>query len=212
MIPRILVVAFRKGLGESGFVEGQNVTIEYRWAFGQYGQLPAMAAEFVRRPVSIIVATGGEPAALAAQAATSTIPIIFAIGGDPVRQGLAANFIRPGGNTTGITLLTNQLEPKRLGLLRQLVPQAATIGFLLNPSFSPSASQLTDVQDAARAMALQIQSCQRTPMARLTRPSKLSLDERIAALAVAASHSSTPPCQARGFGGALCGAHDLPLS
>src|SRR6478672_6267436 len=128
-----LVEAFRQGLKESGVIDGQNVTVEYRWALGQYGRLPAIAAEFARRPVAVIVATGGEPAALAAKTASSTVPIVFSIGGDPVKQGLAASFNRPGGNSTGITLLTNQLEPKRLGLLRQLVPQATTIGFLLNP-------------------------------------------------------------------------------
>jgi len=113
-----LVAAFRKGPGEHGFAEGQNVTIEYRWALGQYDRLPAMAAEFVRRPVTILAATGGEPAALAAKAATSIIPIVFAIGGDPVKLGLAASYNRPGGNATGINILTNTLEPKRLGLLR----------------------------------------------------------------------------------------------
>jgi putative tryptophan/tyrosine transport system substrate-binding protein len=130
-----LVAALRKGLSESGFIEGQNVTIESRWAIGQYDRLSAMAQEFVRRPVAVLVATGGEPAALAAKAATSTIPIVFTIGGDPVSQGLAATFSHPGGNSTGITFLTTQLEPKRLALLHQLVPQATTIGSLLNPSF-----------------------------------------------------------------------------
>jgi putative ABC transport system substrate-binding protein len=151
-----LVGAFHKGLGENGFIDGRNVTVEPSWAGGQYERLPAMAAEFVRRQVTVIVATGGEPAALAAEAATATIPIVFAIGGDPVRQGLASSLSRPGGNATGITLLTNQLEPKRLGLLRQWFPQARTIGFLLNSSFPPSEGQLKDVQAAARAIDLQI--------------------------------------------------------
>jgi putative tryptophan/tyrosine transport system substrate-binding protein len=151
-----LVEAFRRGLNETGFIDGQNVTVEYRWALGEYGRLPAIAAEFARRPVAVIVATGGEPAALAAKTASSTVPIVFSIGGDPIKQGLAASFKRPGGNSTGITLLTNQLEPKRLGLLRQLVPQATTIGFLLNPSYPPSEGQLKDAEEAARAMKQQI--------------------------------------------------------
>ncbi len=137
-----LVAAFRRGLGEGGFVEGQNVTIEYRWALGQYDRLPALAAELVRRPVAILATTGGEPAALAAKAATSTIPIVFLIGGDPVKLGLAASYNRPGGNATGMNILTATLEPKRLGLLRELVPRAATIGVLLNPKFQPAESQL----------------------------------------------------------------------
>jgi putative ABC transport system substrate-binding protein len=125
-----LVAAFRRGLGENGFVEGQNVTIEYRWALGQYDRLPAMAAEFVRRPVTVLTTTGGEPSALAAKAATSTIPIVFAIGGDPIKQGLVASYNRPGGNATGVSLLTSPVEPKRIGMLHELVPQATTIGFL----------------------------------------------------------------------------------
>jgi putative tryptophan/tyrosine transport system substrate-binding protein len=151
-----LVEAFRRGPSEAGFVEGQNVTIEYRFALGQYDRLPAMAAEFVQRPVAVIATTGGEPTALAAKAATSTIPIVFAVGSDPVKQGLAASFNRPGGNATGIALLTNQLEPKRLGLLRELVPHANTVGLLLNPSFPAAESQLSDMQDAAHAMNLPI--------------------------------------------------------
>jgi putative ABC transport system substrate-binding protein len=105
-----LMAAFHKGLGEIGFVDGRNVTVETSWALGQYDRLPAMAAELVRRQVAVIVAVGGEPAALAAKAATSTIPIVFSIGGDPITQGLAASLSHPGGNMTGITLLTAQLE------------------------------------------------------------------------------------------------------
>jgi putative ABC transport system substrate-binding protein len=181
-----LVVAFRKGLGESGLVEGQNVTIEYRWAVGQYDRLPAMAAELVRRPVSVLVTTGGEPAALAAKAATSTIPIVFAIGGDPVRQGLVASLNVPGGNSTGITLLTNLLEPKRLGLLRQLVPQAATIGFLVNPSFPPSAIQVKDAEEAARALRMRVHVLRADTDADIDAAFETIARERIPALAVAA--------------------------
>src|SRR5260221_1782765 len=151
-----LVAAFRRGLGEGGFVEGQNVTIEYRWALGQYDRLPALAAELVRRPVAILATTGGEPAARAAKAATSTIPIVFLIGGDPVKVGLAASYNRPGGNATWMNILTTTLEPKRLGLLRELVPQAATIGVLLNPNFPSAETQLRGLQEAARAIGLRV--------------------------------------------------------
>jgi putative ABC transport system substrate-binding protein len=114
-----LVAAFRAGLQTGGgYVEGQNVTIEYRWAEGQYGRLPELAIDLVRRGVVVLVATGGEPSALAAKAATSTIPIVFSIGGDPVKFGLVASLGRPGGNTTGVSLLTTAPEGKRLGLLK----------------------------------------------------------------------------------------------
>jgi putative ABC transport system substrate-binding protein len=151
-----LIAAFQRGLAESDYVEGRNVTIEYRFADGQYDRLPAMAAELVRLPVTVIATTGGEPSALAAKAATSTIPIVFALGSDPVRQGLVVGINRPGGNVTGITSLTNEMEPKRLGLLRELVPHARSIGLLLNASFPQAGSQLSDVQRAAAAMNLPI--------------------------------------------------------
>jgi putative ABC transport system substrate-binding protein len=137
-----LIAAFQHGLAESGFVEGRNVSFEYHFAIGQYDRLPAMATELVRRSVAVIAATGGEPSVQAAKAATSTIPIVFATGVDPVKQGLVASFNRPGGNITGIVLFANQLEPKRLGLLRDLAPQASTVGILLNPSFAASERQL----------------------------------------------------------------------
>jgi putative ABC transport system substrate-binding protein len=143
-------------LAENGYVEGQNVAIEYRWAEGQYDRLPALAAELVGRSVALLVAVGGDPAALAAKAATSTIPIVFIIGNDPVKLGLVASYNRPGGNVTGINILTNTLEAKRLGLLHELVPQATTIGYLLNPNFSPAARELDDMQEAARASGLQL--------------------------------------------------------
>jgi putative ABC transport system substrate-binding protein len=182
-----LVVAFRKGLGEQGFVEGQNVLIEYRWALGQYDRLPAMAAELIRHPVTVLVATGGEPAAFAAKAATSTIPIVFAVGGDPVTEGLAASLSRPGGNATGLTLLTNLLEPKRLGLLRELVPAAATIGFLLNPNFPPAEQQLADVQDAARTINLKIHALRANTEREIDAAFETVRDQHIGAVAVAAA-------------------------
>jgi len=181
-----LVAAFRKGLGETGFVEGRNVTIEWSFALGQYDRLPAMAAEFARRPVAVIVATGGEPAALAAKSATASIPIVFSIGGDPTKLGLAASFNHPGGNSTGSTLLTNQLEPKRLSLLRQLVPQAQTIGFLVNPSFSPSANQVRDAEETARAMKQQIRILRADTDDEIDAAFETVTREGIGALAVAA--------------------------
>ena len=154
-IPHLLA-AFRRGLAENGYVEEQNLTIEYRWALGEYDRLPGLAAELAGRPVLVIVAAGGEPAALAAKAATSTIPIAFVIGGDPVTAGLAASYNRPGGNATGISIMTSTLDPKRLGLLHELVPRAATVGALLNPNFPGFEGQLKDMQEAARTIGVQI--------------------------------------------------------
>jgi putative ABC transport system substrate-binding protein len=145
-----------------------------------------MAAEFARRPVAVIASTGGEPAAMAAKAATSTIPVVFAIGGDPVKQGLAKSFNRPDGNLTGIVLFAQQLEPKRLGLLRELVPQASPVGLLLNPRFPASASQLSDVQDAARAMNLPIHVLRADTDREIDAAFENVARERIPALMVAA--------------------------
>jgi putative tryptophan/tyrosine transport system substrate-binding protein len=181
-----LVAAFRRGLGEHGFVEGQNVTIEYRWALGQYDRLPAMVTELVRRSVTVLTTTGGEPAALAAKAATSTIPIVFTVGGDPVQQGLVASYNRPGGNATGVSLLTSPVEPKRLGLLRELVPQATTIGFLLNPNLPQSGSQLSDMQEAARTINLQLYVLRASTEGEIDSAFETVAPQRIQALAVAA--------------------------
>jgi putative ABC transport system substrate-binding protein len=181
-----LLAAFRRGLGEHGFVEGQNVTIEYRWALGRYDRLQEMATELVRRPVAVLTATGGEPSALAAKAATSTIPIVFSIGGDPVKQGLVASYNRPGGNATGVSLLTSPLEQKRLGLLRELVPQATTMGFLLNPTLPQSGSQLSDIQEAARTLNLQIHVLRASTDHEIDSAFETVAPQRIQALAVAA--------------------------
>jgi putative ABC transport system substrate-binding protein len=181
-----LVVAFQKGLGEGGFVEGQNVIIEYRWALGQHDRLPALAVELVGKPVAVLVSTGGESAALAGKAATSTIPIAFIIGGDPVKVGLAASYNRPGGNATGISILTAMLDPKRLGILHQLVPQAPTIAVLLNPNFPLYESQLRNVQEAARNVGLQIHALRASADHEIDAAFETVAQQRIAALIVAA--------------------------
>jgi putative ABC transport system substrate-binding protein len=152
-----LVAAFRAGLQTGGYVEGQNLTIEYRWAEGQYDRLPALAADLVERRVAVLVAVGGEPSALAAKAATSTIPIVFSVGGDPVKVGLVASLNRPGGNATGVSLLTTTPEAKRLGLLHEVTPNAAVFGVLINPNYQEAGAQAREVQEAARVINRRIQ-------------------------------------------------------
>jgi len=151
-----LVAAFRRGLGETGYVEDRNITIEYRWAEGQLDRLPALAADLVRRQVAVIVATGGTASGLAVKAATSTIPVVFTSSGDPVKEGLVASLNRPGGNATGLVVLLTAMEGKRLGLLREMVPTATLIAVLLNPGVPTFETQLNDVQEAARAVGQQI--------------------------------------------------------
>ena len=153
-----LLRAFRQGLKDTGYVEGENVAIEYRWAENQMDRLPALAAELVRRQVAVIATTAGPAPAFAAKAATTTIPIVFIAGEDPVRLGLVASLARPGGNLTGINFVVGELTAKRLEFLRELVPAAARVAVLVNPANAANAdSTLRDLGPAVRAMGLQIQ-------------------------------------------------------
>jgi putative ABC transport system substrate-binding protein len=149
--------AFRKGLAETGFVEGQNVTVEYHWLDGRYEKLPALLADLVRRRVAVIATPGSPPATLAAKAATSTIPIVFGVSEDPVKLGLVASLARPGGNATGVNFFSQELIAKRLALLHELVPRAVRIAVLVNPANTSAAeSTLRDLPDAARSLGLEI--------------------------------------------------------
>jgi putative tryptophan/tyrosine transport system substrate-binding protein len=150
------VSAFRQGLGETGYVEDQNVAIEFRWAEGQHNRLPALAADLAGRSVNVIVAPGGAPAALAAKSATTTIPIVFEMGADPIAMGLIATLNRPGGNLTGVTSLNVQVTPKRLEILCEVVPTATLIAVLLNPTSPTAASQLRNLQAGADALGVQL--------------------------------------------------------
>ena len=151
-----LVAGFRKGLNEAGYVESQNVTVEYHWLEGQFDRLPALMADLARRRVTVIATPSGNLAAIAAKAATTTIPIVFSVGEDPVKLGLVDSLARPGGNATGINMFTVELIAKRLGLLHELVPKAVRIGVLVNPANTPIAeATLRDIPEAARVLGLQ---------------------------------------------------------
>jgi len=151
------VSAFREGLKQAGYVDGQNIAIEFRWADGHYDRLPALAMDLVRQRVAVIAALGGQASALAAKAATSTIPVVFDAGEDPVKLGLVASFSKPGGNVTGINILTNEIEAKRLGLLHELIPTALTIAMIGHPDTRANDVVLEDLQTAASALGLKLQ-------------------------------------------------------
>jgi putative ABC transport system substrate-binding protein len=151
-----LVAAFLRGLRDQGYVDGQNVALEYRWGEGRYEQLPAPAADLVGRQVSVLVTAGGAQAAQAAKGATTSIPIVFATGDDPVKLGLVASLNQPDGNATGVAVFVTSLLPKRLQLLRELIPTASTIGLLMNPAGPAADRQLVEAQDAARALGVRL--------------------------------------------------------
>jgi putative ABC transport system substrate-binding protein len=176
--------AIRQGLIETGYVEGQNVLIEYRWAEGHYDRLPALAADLVGRHVSVIVPIGGAPPTVAAQAATSTIPIVFNMTADPLKLGVVASLNRPGGNVTGIAMLGVELEAKRLELLHEVVPTATLIGVLVNQTNLQTDIQLKDVQKAARAISQQLLILNASTEQELEAAFKMSTRERTGALLV----------------------------
>src|SRR5262249_45465543 len=152
----LLVAGFRKGLNEAGYVESQNVTVEYHWLEGQFDRLPALMADLARRRVAVIATPNGNLAAIAAKAATTTIPIVFSVGEDPVKLGLVDSLARPGGNATGVNVFNVEVTAKRLGLLHDLVPKADRIAVLVNPANAPVAeTTLRDIPEAARALGLQ---------------------------------------------------------
>jgi putative ABC transport system substrate-binding protein len=150
------VAAFRKGLNDTGYVDGQNVTIEYRWAEGHFDRLPALAADLVHREVAVLVAQGGATTAIVAKAATTTIPIVFSSGGDPVALGVVSSLSRPGGNATGVSVLTAALGSKRLEILHQVAPTAGVIAAIVNPNNSTIEGQLKDLQDGGSALGVQL--------------------------------------------------------
>jgi putative tryptophan/tyrosine transport system substrate-binding protein len=180
-----LVEAFRRGLEQVGFVEGQNVRVEYRWAMGELNRLPELAADLVRKPVTVLVSTGGDEAALASKAATSTIPIAFILGGDPVKLGLATSYSRPGGNATGISILTHTLEFKRIELLHELVPLASTIGVLFDPNRTYE-DLLRSLHEAVRALGLELKELRASSDAEVDMAFETMTRQRILALAVLA--------------------------
>jgi putative tryptophan/tyrosine transport system substrate-binding protein len=155
--PPHYVAAFRKGLSDTGYIEGQNVSVEYHWLEGRYDRLPALMADLVRRQVAVIATPGGSLAALAAKAATATIPIVFGVAENPVSIGLVASLARPGGNLTGINFFLGEVVAKRLGLLHELVPKAVRIAVLVNPANIASTESIRDIPEAARTLGLQVQ-------------------------------------------------------
>jgi putative ABC transport system substrate-binding protein len=180
------VDGFLEGFKDAGFVDGRNVTIEYRWAEGQFDRLPALAAELVNRPVDLLVTVGGNVAALAAKRATSTIPIVFLTGDDPVASGLAASLSRPGGTMTGITWLSGELGAKNLELMHELVPAVSDLGVIINPARPTSDAQIRNVQDAGRAIGKTFRIFLVKGFAEVDRAFAQAKAEKVGALFVAA--------------------------
>jgi putative ABC transport system substrate-binding protein len=181
-----LVAAFQEGLNTTGYVEHRNVGIEYRWAEGRYDRLPALAADLVRRNVNVIAATGGVPSIVAAKAATTTIPVVFTTGGDPVKLGFVDSLNRPGGNATGVNIFATVMDAKRVGLLLQLVPAAALIGVLLNPTNPSAETQSKELQEAGRALGRQTRILQATGEGELDTAFATAVQLRVGALLVCA--------------------------
>ena len=185
------VVAFRQGLKEAGYSEGQNVLIEYRWAENQHDRLPTLAADLVRYQVGVIFAAGNPDSALVAKAATSTIPIVFANGADPIKFGLVAGLNRPGGNVTGVSFLFAALGQKKLELLHEMAPKAAIIGVLLNPTNSNAENQASDLQTAARTLGLRLHVLHASAERDFDSLFANLLQLRVGALVIGPMHSST---------------------
>jgi putative tryptophan/tyrosine transport system substrate-binding protein len=182
-----VLAAFHQGLSEAGFVEGTNIAIEYRWAFGEYEKLPALATDLVNRNVVVIAALGGDVSARAAEQATSTIPIVFGAATDAVKAGLVKSLSKPEGNATGFTLLTADLESKRLGLLHDLLPKAELVGVLYDPNFSPAVDQLAALQNAANTIALRLDLLKAGSDEDLNAGLQLLQNHRVSALLLTAS-------------------------
>ena len=181
-----LVAAFRQGLAEAGFIEGQTIAIEFRWAQGDYSRLPVLAGELVSRKTGVLVAVGGDASAIAAKQATSIMPIVFRMGGDPVTAGLVESFNQPGGNATGFTLLTNEMDAKRLSLLQELMPSVPLVGALLNPNFPPARRQLKELEEAARTIDKRLFVSKASNDTELAAAFDALLQQQVGALLVAA--------------------------
>jgi putative ABC transport system substrate-binding protein len=181
-----LVAAFRRGLAGEGYVEGQNIQVEYLWARGQWDRLPALAADLVRRNVAVLVAAGGEPAVFAAMAATTSIPIVFGTGGDPVKLGIVASLSQPGANATGTVLMTTDLEDKRLGILHELVPNAELVAVLVNPHRPLAEATVNDVEAAIRKLGLRFEVFRASNEPELSAALDATIERRAGALLLTA--------------------------
>ncbi len=190
-----LTAAFRRGLGETGFVEGQNVEIKYRWAHGQFDQLPALAADLVAEQVSVIAAFGTPASATAAKAATSRIPIIFVTGGDPVDLGLVTSLNRPAGNASGVYMLTVALEPKRLELIHELVPDAAEIGIITDPNSPDTVEQMKSLSTAASSLGRRLKTMNVSGENDIEPAFAAMAEQRVAAAVVTSSPAYLPQRQ-----------------